>query len=36
VPMLEHLPGLFLTRDGEAMDFRGDPPTWRNIPVTRR
>jgi hypothetical protein len=36
VSMLEHEPGLFFTKDGEAMDVRTDPPLWRNIRVTRR
>ncbi len=27
----EHLPGLFFTPDGEAVDLRGDAPTYRNI-----
>lgn len=27
----EHLPGLFFTYNGEALDFRGDIPTFRNI-----
>jgi hypothetical protein len=35
-PMLEARPGLFFTLDGEALDFRGSVPTWRNIPLTRR
>jgi CubicO group peptidase (beta-lactamase class C family) len=29
--LTEHLPGLFFTPDGEAVDFRGAPPTFRNI-----
>ena len=28
-------PGLFFTADGEAVDFRSDPPTWRNIRLHR-
>ncbi len=28
-------PALFFTSDGEAVDFRHDPPTWRNIPLRR-
>jgi CubicO group peptidase (beta-lactamase class C family) len=31
----EHEPGLFFTSDGEAVDFRGDVPTWRNIRMQR-
>lgn len=27
-------PGLFFTSDGEAVDFRGSAPTWRNIALT--
>ena len=27
----EHEPGLFFTNHGEALDFRGEYPTWRNI-----
>lgn len=34
-PMTEAEPGLFFTFDGEALDFRGSFPTWRNIPLTR-
>ena len=29
--LTEHLPGLFFTPDGEAVDFRGPTPTFRNI-----
>jgi CubicO group peptidase (beta-lactamase class C family) len=36
VPLLEQEPGLFFTKLGEALDFRSDPPTWRNITLTRR
>ncbi len=36
VPLLEQEPGLFFTKDGEALDFRGDPPTWRNIRLRKR
>ncbi len=28
-------PGLFLAENGETLDFRGDPPTWRNIELVR-
>jgi CubicO group peptidase (beta-lactamase class C family) len=31
----EHLPGLFFTFDGEALDFRGTIATFRNIPLIR-
>lgn len=27
--------GLFFTADGEAVDFRGSEPTWRNIRLQR-
>jgi CubicO group peptidase (beta-lactamase class C family) len=27
----EHQPGLFFSATGEALDFRGEIPTWRNI-----
>jgi len=27
----EHRPGLFFSSTGEALDFRGEIPTWRNI-----
>jgi CubicO group peptidase (beta-lactamase class C family) len=26
----EYLPGLFFTKDGECLDFRGEVPTWKN------
>jgi hypothetical protein len=29
--LAEHLPGLFFTPDGEAVDFRASPATFRNI-----
>ena len=29
--LTEYLPGLFFTPHGEALDFRGEQPTWRNI-----
>lgn len=32
----EHLPGLFFTHNGEALDFRGTIPTYRNIMLFRR
>ena len=28
-------PGLFLAANGETLDLRGDPPTWRNIELVR-
>jgi hypothetical protein len=31
----EHEPGLFFTANGEALDFRGPVPTWRNIRLDR-
>jgi len=31
----EHLPGLFFTPPGEALDFRGTIPTFRNIMLIR-
>lgn len=31
----EHEPGLFFTSDGEAVDFRGSTPTWRNLILRR-
>lgn len=31
----EHLPGLFFSTTGEALDFRGEVPTWRNIQLSR-
>jgi hypothetical protein len=31
----EHEPGLFFTSDGEAVDFRHDAPTWRNVRMQR-
>jgi CubicO group peptidase (beta-lactamase class C family) len=36
VQLLEHEPGLFFSKTGEALDFRSDPPTWRNVALTRR
>jgi len=33
--VVELEPGLFFTSDGEAVDFRGPLPTWRNIPLRR-
>ena len=32
----EHLPGLFFTYTGEALDFRGTIPTFRNIMLFRK
>lgn len=31
----EHLPGLFFTPSGEALDLRGAVPTWRNIKLKK-
>jgi CubicO group peptidase (beta-lactamase class C family) len=31
----EYRPGLFFSTGGEALDLRGDPPTWRNIKLRR-
>jgi hypothetical protein len=31
----EYLPGLFFTRDGEALDLRGTNPSFRNIALIR-
>jgi CubicO group peptidase (beta-lactamase class C family) len=33
--VVEFRPGLFFTSDGEAVDFRKRPPTWRNVPLRR-
>jgi CubicO group peptidase (beta-lactamase class C family) len=33
--LTEVAPGLFFAVNGEALDFRGDVPTWRNIKITR-
>jgi CubicO group peptidase (beta-lactamase class C family) len=33
--LTEVVPGLFFAVNGEALDFRGDVPTWRNIKLTR-
>jgi hypothetical protein len=32
----EYEPGLFFLADGEALDLRKMPATWRNIPLVRR
>ncbi len=32
----EYLPGLFFTYHGEALDFRGAQPTYRNMKFMRR
>ncbi len=32
----EHRPGLFFTAHGEALDFTGPVPTWRNIKLERK
>lgn len=36
VPLFEVESGLFFSMQGEALDFRGTPPTWRNIALQRR
>ncbi|HMK39459.1 MAG TPA: serine hydrolase domain-containing protein [Bacteroidota bacterium] len=33
--LTEYLPGLFFTPDGEAVDFRGATPTYRNIKLAK-
>jgi len=33
--ILEFEPGLFFAADGEAVDFRRAPPTWRSIRLQR-
>ncbi len=33
--LLEYKPGLFFSPDGEAIDFRGEVPTWRNLKLKR-
>jgi CubicO group peptidase (beta-lactamase class C family) len=33
--LFEVRPGLFFTETGEALDLRRDPPTFRNLPLTR-
>lgn len=33
--LLEYKPGLFFTPDGEALDFRGEVPTWRNLKLKK-
>lgn len=33
--IVEFEPGLFFTSDGEAIDFRQTPPTWKNIRLQR-
>ncbi|MNM29868.1 D-alanyl-D-alanine carboxypeptidase precursor [compost metagenome] len=33
--VVETEPGLFFTSDGEAVDFRGSTPTWRNLLLHR-
>lgn len=33
--VVEHVTGLFFSADGEALDFRREPPTWFNIPLHR-
>lgn len=34
--LLEYEPGLFFSIEGEALDFRSEPPTWRNIKLQKR
>ena len=35
-PLVEYKPGLFFHRSaGEALDFRGDPPTWASIALSK-
>ncbi len=36
IPLLEQETGLFFSKLGEALDFRSDPPTWRNIQLLKR
>ncbi len=31
----EHQPGLFFSATGEALDFRGEIPTWRNVKLEK-
>jgi CubicO group peptidase (beta-lactamase class C family) len=33
--LFEYKPGLFFTPDGEAVDFRGEVPTWRNLKLKK-
>ncbi len=33
--IVEHQPGLFFSSTGEALDFRGEIPTWRNIKLEK-
>jgi hypothetical protein len=33
--IVEHEPGLFFSADGEALDFRGEQPTWFSVPLQR-
>jgi len=33
--LAQHIPGLFFTGDGEAVDFRSNNPTFRNIRLKR-
>ncbi len=32
--LFEIQPGLYFTETGDALDFRADPPTFRNLPLT--
>jgi CubicO group peptidase (beta-lactamase class C family) len=36
VPLLEQEPGLFFSKTGEALDFRSNPATWRNVSLEKR
>ena len=33
---IEHEPGLFFTTDGEAIDFRSEPPTAANLILIKK
>jgi hypothetical protein len=33
---VEHEPGLFFSNDGEAIDFRSDPPTAANLTLRKK
>jgi len=34
--LAEYMPGLFFSTTGEALDLRGDVPTWRNIRLVKK
>jgi hypothetical protein len=34
--LTEHLPGLFFTCNGQALDLRGDPPTFMNVAIRKK